>query len=159
MPMWIVSRGVVLILALVEVLRVLRGFLLGTFFQSSTVASLSNKIWGILLIFSLVIVGFTSPSGHSNSRQNTRLIVAYDKNFSCIWAYTSMMLPRVRKQSGGISYFDTLMLSGQLLGGSSLYYFTFKLFGIIISVVVIQDGDEVACDDEYCLKKKTWSIA
>ncbi|GJZ21454.1 hypothetical protein Tco_0558493 [Tanacetum coccineum] len=105
--MWIVSRGVVLILALVEVLRVLRGFLLGTFFQSSTVASLSNKIWGILLIFSLVIVGFTSPSGHSNSRQNTR----------------------------------------------------FKLFGIIISVVVIQDGDEVACDDEYCLKKKTWSIA
>ncbi|GJX28796.1 ulp1 protease family, C-terminal catalytic domain-containing protein [Tanacetum coccineum] len=45
-------------------------------------------------------------------------IVAYDKNFSCIWAYTSMMLSRVRNHHGEYVYFDTLMLSGQLPGGN-----------------------------------------
>ncbi|GJW17252.1 hypothetical protein Tco_0024688 [Tanacetum coccineum] len=116
MSLWIISRGVVLLILLMEY---------------------KFQVWYIEL---------TSPSDHSNSRKNTRLskqnlqsssmtfihktliipsvldscfisstvcevkrvmillyikICAYDKKFSSRWTYTTMMLPRVRNHHGG----------------------------------------------------------
>ncbi|GJU45610.1 hypothetical protein Tco_1202876 [Tanacetum coccineum] len=116
MSLWIISRGVVLLILLMEY---------------------KFQVWYIEL---------TSPSDHNNSRKNTRLskqnlqsssmtfihktliipsvldscfisstvcevkrvmillyikICAYDKKFSSRWTYTTMMLPRVRNHHGG----------------------------------------------------------
>ncbi|GJY28095.1 putative reverse transcriptase domain-containing protein [Tanacetum coccineum] len=73
MSMWIISRGVVLLILLMEY-KVLRDFLLHRSSINNS-ARLSNKFGGFYFSFKLVTIRVSSsPCDHDNSLQNTRLL-------------------------------------------------------------------------------------
>ncbi|GJW23172.1 hypothetical protein Tco_0033794 [Tanacetum coccineum] len=106
MPMWIVSRGDVLLILLGLGYRVLIDLILHRSAINNS-ASLSNKFGEFYFIFKFGISGYFTQSGTAMTEYE---IVAYDKNFSCIWLYTSMMLPRVRNHHGGKHVYGLLHL-------------------------------------------------
>ncbi|GJR81448.1 hypothetical protein Tco_0152233 [Tanacetum coccineum] len=157
MPMWITSRGVVLLILLMLGI----GYLEVLFLHRSSInnsASLSNKFRGFYFIFKFgissllhqvitTIADRIRDNDTSQSKQNLqsssmtfiykiliipsvldscfnsstvcevkRLMIrldfnicALDKNFSSIWTYTTMMLPRVRNHHGKNVYIRDLV--------------------------------------------------
>ncbi|GJX53461.1 hypothetical protein Tco_1100060 [Tanacetum coccineum] len=80
MSMWIISRGVVLLILLMEY-KVLRDFLLHRSSINNS-ARLSNKFRGFYFSFKFDISGFySSPSDHDNSLSVILRFVLYDKTF------------------------------------------------------------------------------
>ncbi|GJR68503.1 hypothetical protein Tco_0014568 [Tanacetum coccineum] len=86
MSMWIISRGVVLLILLMEYKPTEYEV------EHDTSQSKQNlQSYSMTFIHKTLII----PSALDIK------ICAYDKNFSIIWTYTTMMLPRVRNHHGG----------------------------------------------------------